>query len=93
VAKILNDGSVITVNFNASLYSDCQSANVLYYCNHIRSIVMKSEYTVYFKIFVFIYCACQLTALHYTTVIIPVILFVDMLIYHIYMFTNRYMMY
>jgi hypothetical protein len=61
VAKILNEGSVITVNFNASLCSDCQSANVLYYCNHICIIVINTWIYWKIQIFFYIYCNCQLT--------------------------------
>ena len=48
MAKTLNEISVITVNFNPSLYSDCQLANVLYHYNHICIIVI--NIWLYFKL-------------------------------------------
>jgi len=50
VAKILNEVLVIIVNFNTSLYPDCQLGYVLYHYNHICIIVIN----------IWIYCKLQI---------------------------------
>jgi len=51
---------VVTVNFNASLYSDCQLADILYHYNHICIIVI--NILLYYKHWIFFnYFDCQLT--------------------------------
>jgi hypothetical protein len=82
VAKILNEVLDITVNFNVSLYSDCQLANVLYHYNHICIIVINIG--IYCKLQCFFYMSCMIVnylTLHHTTVIVAVILYINMITY------------
>jgi hypothetical protein len=88
VAKILNEILVITVNFNVTLYSDCQLANVLYHYNHICIIVFnmwRCHKIDFFYLFWFLinwhsihYCnfSCNIVCLHdyilYTCILLDV---------------------
>ena len=89
----LNEGSVTTVNFTASLYSDCQLADALYHYTHICITVI--NIWIYFKLQIFFFSYIETVnylTLHYTTVVTAVILTVNVLNIT-YMFTNRYMMF
>ena len=83
--------SIKIVNFNISLYFDCQLADALYHYNHICITVINIWIYCILQFFLYIEIVNYQT-LYYTAVVTAVILSVNVLNIT-YMFTNRYMMF